>query len=293
MATASIPVDLFNPGQVFACLGFLEAAEILLGDAEGGFEWEDGEARFVLAAKGGDDPLVPDIIDFVLGANVVWQSPHAGIQERDGGSTIVTAGIAASADLSPAELPALLRGSFRSQAREVPIRHWADFPTRSRFQLWTATNANSAHVRLRNVLDACNQLWAKDRDIERLFARDAFTKSLFRLDPRGDVIALDAGFGPDRQRKAGNEVRVATYPFTELFAAIGLNWARPKLLAEFRFNYSVWRAERESASLPTMLARAVVCQPLPFVETRTFVGRLSKPNDYDLSMDDVIEEPRA
>ena len=25
MAEASIPVDLLNPGQVFACLGFLEA----------------------------------------------------------------------------------------------------------------------------------------------------------------------------------------------------------------------------------------------------------------------------
>jgi hypothetical protein len=27
MAEASIPVDLLNPGQVFACLGFMEAAE--------------------------------------------------------------------------------------------------------------------------------------------------------------------------------------------------------------------------------------------------------------------------
>jgi CRISPR-associated protein Csb3 len=35
MAQADIPVDLFNPGQVFACLGFLEAADIVLGDAEG------------------------------------------------------------------------------------------------------------------------------------------------------------------------------------------------------------------------------------------------------------------
>jgi CRISPR-associated protein Csb3 len=38
MAQSSIPVDIFNPGQVFACLGFLEAAEVLLGDAEGGVD---------------------------------------------------------------------------------------------------------------------------------------------------------------------------------------------------------------------------------------------------------------
>jgi CRISPR-associated protein Csb3 len=32
MSEAVIPVDLFNPGQVFASLGFLEAADVLLGD---------------------------------------------------------------------------------------------------------------------------------------------------------------------------------------------------------------------------------------------------------------------
>jgi CRISPR-associated protein Csb3 len=41
MTTASIPVDLINPGQVFACLGFLEIADELLGNAEGGFNWSD------------------------------------------------------------------------------------------------------------------------------------------------------------------------------------------------------------------------------------------------------------
>ena len=41
MAEADIPVDLLNPGQVFACLGFVEAAEVLLGDATGGFDWSD------------------------------------------------------------------------------------------------------------------------------------------------------------------------------------------------------------------------------------------------------------
>ena len=60
MGAASIPVDLFNPGQVFACLGFLEAADILLGDAEGGFDWLDaGNATFVLRA-GGDVQSVRD-----------------------------------------------------------------------------------------------------------------------------------------------------------------------------------------------------------------------------------------
>ena len=59
MAEASIPVDLTNPGQVFASLGFVEAAEVLLGEARGGFDWRDpADVRFRLAARGGDDPVV-------------------------------------------------------------------------------------------------------------------------------------------------------------------------------------------------------------------------------------------
>ena len=58
MAEASIPVDLLNPGQVFACLGFLEAAEILCGDASGGFDWSDeADIRFRLSASGDEHPF--------------------------------------------------------------------------------------------------------------------------------------------------------------------------------------------------------------------------------------------
>ena len=58
MAESSIPVDLFNPGQVFACLGFLEAADVLCGEAEGGFDWSDeAEVRFLLASEGRRNPL--------------------------------------------------------------------------------------------------------------------------------------------------------------------------------------------------------------------------------------------
>jgi CRISPR-associated protein Csx14 len=74
---ASIPVDLFNPGQVFACLGFLEAADVLLGDAVGGFDWQyEGSVRFELSVRGESNPF-----DVVLGFLA-----DAGIQRlRTGG----------------------------------------------------------------------------------------------------------------------------------------------------------------------------------------------------------------
>ena len=55
--TASIPVDLKSPGQVLACMGLLEAAEVLFGGVEGHFEWTASQAKLVLRADGDKNPL--------------------------------------------------------------------------------------------------------------------------------------------------------------------------------------------------------------------------------------------
>src|SRR2546423_1682606 len=59
MAEATISVDLRNPGQVFACIGFMEAAEILCGPCEGGFNYQGSETQttFKLRTDGPDDPV--------------------------------------------------------------------------------------------------------------------------------------------------------------------------------------------------------------------------------------------
>src|SRR5690606_39101891 len=75
MAEASIPVDLFNPGQVFACLGFMDAAETLLGGAAATFDWSDStETRFVLAADGAENPF-EHVLRFLASAEVVAVAP--------------------------------------------------------------------------------------------------------------------------------------------------------------------------------------------------------------------------
>src|SRR5262249_26228381 len=75
MAIASIPVDLFNPGQVFACFGFLETAEVLLGDAEGGFDWGDAASpRFTLRVQGISDS-VESVLRFLSKAMVYSFAP--------------------------------------------------------------------------------------------------------------------------------------------------------------------------------------------------------------------------
>src|SRR5438552_9570698 len=74
MGRAVIPVDLRNPGQVFACFGFLEAAEILCSPAMGGFEWDEDE-RFVLAAEGGEHPI-ENVLKFLEDATLFAVSPR-------------------------------------------------------------------------------------------------------------------------------------------------------------------------------------------------------------------------
>ena len=66
MGLATVPVDLLNPGQVFGCLGLMEACEILRGPCEGQFVVEAREAvgmvRFSVA--GDVDPLAT-VLDFL------------------------------------------------------------------------------------------------------------------------------------------------------------------------------------------------------------------------------------
>ncbi len=104
MAEASIPVDLFNPGQVFACLGFLEAADVLLGDASGGFDWSDVNVKFRLRAAGEENPVAA-VMAFLATTEVRWLSPDLEIKERDGGITVVQGGISSSDDPKSPDLP--------------------------------------------------------------------------------------------------------------------------------------------------------------------------------------------
>ena len=53
-----IPVELTNPGQVFAGLGFLETVSALCSQAAGGFDWTDrANVRFLLDAEGDKNPF--------------------------------------------------------------------------------------------------------------------------------------------------------------------------------------------------------------------------------------------
>ena len=77
MAESTLPVDLFNPGQIFACVGILEGADVLLGAAKGAFDWADGEEVLFRVSANGDEPPVGRVLRFLEAARVVARAPHA------------------------------------------------------------------------------------------------------------------------------------------------------------------------------------------------------------------------
>lgn len=287
MAEASIPVDLFNPGQIFACMGFLEAAHVLLGDAQGGFQWSHGSESFHLHSPGDDDPFKV-VLDFLKAAEVKWLSPRCDLTERDGGDTELREGIAASGEPKPADLPGVFRGVRDDRTYEIPFGYWADGSSRFWTTFKKSTNGASAHIRLKNALDPL-KLWDTESLLSDPLNRWARTESLFRLDPRGSVDPIHGGFSPDTLRKGdkgGLDVRVATYPICELLAILGLEHARPERLDANRFAYCVW-----DHLLPPELARPAIAGGLGFGRTRRFIVEHAEvKRGGDRKMDKVTEE---
>lgn len=291
MATSSIPVDLFNPGQVFACLGFLEAAEILLGDAAGGFQWEDGEARFRLSAEG--DP-VDAVLTFLNSAEVRTRTPAADklSTERWG---IATDRIGDSDPFpfdqpaSPATLPALLVGPGpRGEAQHVPLEYWGDSSNRDNVKFWAGAGGYPGAALARDALDLIR---AGDYATERIFDVPAPQSSSFRFDWRRDYIAIDTGFAVNDHA----DITMVGYPLVEIMAAMGVSHARPQRLDKLRYRYGVIASGAPDRLLPPSILRAALgCTTFPFPQ-RTFSMRLDWPGQEGQArcITDVTEEPGA
>lgn len=293
MSIASIPVDLFNPGQVFACLGFMEVAEILFGHAEGGFDWSDSSnIRFELQADSDDNPFA-GVLKFVCDATISSTSPREDIHERDGGETSFE-----HLGTHPCKIEdekgkirsALLPIRLSVDENHLQIDYWTDFDSgRNLFQLWTATNGNSAFVRFSKLHDAFKQAISETCTPEfHPFNLPAPVAANFRLELRRNWTAINLGFSPDKINKASGTVNIElmTYPVVELLAAIGLNHSRPIRLEKLKWSYAAW-----NSPLPTFFARAAISGNLMPDIARRFEMILEEPNDGgDKSISDAYEE---
>jgi CRISPR-associated protein Csb3 len=279
MGSASIPVDLTNPGQVFACLGFLEATDVLCGPAEGGFVWDETSC-FDLAAEGAENP-VARVLEFLGGVQITAVAPRDWTpvkkDKKDGKSgrddQAVRVEDAPGPELSEMALPIILGGGNR---REVRLGHWADGSSRDSFKLYSG-NRSACDIARAMLLgkkkgkkqdsQGIAQLWDERRG--ELIADPFHTLcpmgGSFNFDARLAWTALDAGFSPDEQ-----DQKVVGSPVVELLAAWGLEHARPRQVGGRDYRYAVWRDR-----LPPILARAALADALAVVLSRRFRTTLS------------------
>lgn len=255
MAKASIPVDLLNPGQVFACMGFMEAAETLCGPCEGKFACDGAgsSGNFVLSVDSSQDP-VSQVLRFLAGAEARAVAPHntnlsTKIWRVETLQSDTFAFPCAIPD-APAALPIVLTNAQHS----IPIEHWADGSDRDNVKFWAGAGGYPGAALARDALNLIHELG--DNALAAA-ARDPFNisapqSSSFRFDWRRDYIPLDAGFSPNEHSR----IKMVGYPFVELLAAIGMQNARPARIEarnKLAFRYGV-----SSALLPTVFVRAVL-----------------------------------
>jgi CRISPR-associated protein Csx14 len=283
MSRATLPVDLFNPGQVFACLGCLEVADVLLGDACGGFDWTDEtKAVFHLGACGDADPM-SEVLAFLAEAEVRAITPARELTAEGWSVPTDMCGGAAfpfAKPSSPATLPAVLRRG----STEIVIDHWGD-TERDNVKFWAGAGGYPGAALLRDALALVRAaLPSASKDP---FAVCAPQTSSFRLDWRRDYVALGIGFSLNRHTK----IEPLGFPVVEVLAAIGLTHARPERPErrnKLRYRYSALGGR----DLPPSLLRAGLgCTRLPFPQ-RTFRIEMAWPGKEGQArcITDVIEE---
>jgi len=255
MAKASIPVDLFNPGQVFACMGFLEAADVLLGHAEGGFEWSDrGDARFEIQADGAGNPFCV-VLDFLSNVRSQRLAPN--------GCAALSTGSVLKSETFPAREDDRMAPPLRLKrnGRHLDVTHWCDGSSRNPFKLFAGQQRSD--VIAKQMLKAIGELWGRCKD--KLVA-DPFGLTMplggssFKFDPRKSWTGIDAGYSPDEQ---SHDVEAS--PVVEMLAAIGLEHARPDEFETREVRYGIWRD-----LLPPVLARPALAAVRVGVPMRVF-----------------------
>ena len=293
MAEARIPVDLFNPGQVFACLGFLEAANVLIGDAQGGFDWSDeSDVRFVLRAPGDRNP-VEVALAFLAQASVVALAPKGSdVIDQSGTKTHVDADGVFSVSptvregtkrtwIKASALPILLR---EGNEQSISASHWADVDNGRRpLKMWGGDAGKSGASRMNDLLDAVRpciraNLVAASADPFRI----ASAIGGFRLDMHRDYVPIDIGFSLNAHK---GKIEAMGHPIVEIVAVIGLEHARPAGIDRLSYRYGAWRGMLDPAlARPTLGCASMAC------EVRTFLAQLGEPNKYARSIRNVTEE---
>jgi CRISPR-associated protein Csx14 len=275
VADASIPVDLFNPGQVFACIGLAEAAEALLGGTAGCFDWSRRDAVCFRLRASGDEQPVARVLRFLSQATATAEAPHGSDNlrawKKTWGNTPDELPPGAPYPSADPDSPATLVTVLRAGSAELRIDHWAD-TVRDNVKFWAGSGGYPGSGLAHDALELARA--GAVSAVADPFALAVPQSSSFRLDWRRDYVPIDAGFSLNAH---GGAIRTVGFPLVELLAAIGLTHARPRRRTKLEYLYGVVGTSRDVLWLPLSFMRAALgASAMPF-ETRHFRMSLSWP----------------
>lgn len=283
MTEASIPVDLFNPGQVFACLGFLEAADVLLGDAEGRFDWSQPESPRFMIRRAFDENPFETILKKIITANISEVYPQGWPDDEARKACDFPSPLSEHIDEKGKPSRTKLPGILITHNGSISLNSWADASSRPNFKLYSGNRSGCSIAsdmifgkrdkpkKGKTLGDVINQGIRQliEANTEAVVA-DPLNVSVsmagsFNMDPRGAWNSMDAGYSPNQH---GDDV--AASPVVEFFACLALEHFRPNSRDRGDYEYAAW-----NEWLPVSIAR-VVCSGVdtPF-DTRHFTFPLA------------------
>lgn len=249
--TDSIPVDITNPGQFFACCGILELADRLWPGAKGWFEG----SHFQLSADGSLEAIMKTLADSTV-TNTMTSEQRMRREELSAMSK-------ASRDATPGleeekknlesldrELPVVISGGI-----SLCIDWFCDsLSGGSRFKTWAGQQsvlkiAQAMHSGITGSHpESPEYLWSSVRGVGLPFNFDS--------DLGAQGAARDIGFSFDPL--ATNEttrIEITCTPALELLCFIGLQRFRPREVGgENRYLYSAWQSP-----VPASIAAPLAC----------------------------------
>ncbi|HET6248707.1 MAG TPA: hypothetical protein VFE47_13475 [Tepidisphaeraceae bacterium] len=244
----TIPVDLANPGQFFACCGLLELADRLWPGAEAWFAADhfcvrfDGNLRTLLTYLILDPPQALSFVCETLPVKPIV-APLALTFDADTTDRFVldfwTKVITKSGSVQAVAAPPW--NMWSGNQKSLPI--WLQLRDELRV-LIAGDETTKTH--------AC-----KDSQLLNLFRQTRPLTGRFGFDSTAAWNAQDVGFSPNDQGMA-----VESSPATELLAAVGLQRIRP-VIDDGIFQYQLWN----NAASPA-IAAAFACGGIPHSGTR-------------------------
>lgn len=246
-ANITIPVDLTNPGQFFACCGLLELADRLSPGAEGWFE----DGTFFIKMIRGSLEVITGALQSCTIANTMTPEQMARLEALSAMSKRSRTAELGLEDEKKAlealrrERPILLKGPL------ALLIDWFtdDVAGGSRFKTWAGQQSVlDIATAMHGGMGSAHGLWDSARRIGLPFNFDS--------DLGGQGSTLDIGFSFDAL--AGGEttrIEGTCRPALELLAFIGLQRFRPREVPrQNRFVFAAWRTP-----LSPVVASAVAC----------------------------------